>query len=470
MRWLEKYRPKTWEEYDAHTNVKKAMEEWIEQVFSKKSDTFFLYLCGPAGTGKTSLARLLLEKYKLDIIEWNAIELKQTKILEDILTKTLFKDNIQILIYEKKVVSGLILEECDCLQNVGKEILSRVTENMRNIEYRTPVICTSNELECDAIKNAKMIEVPPVESNYIRNLTAKICQLEHWNLGSEIIDILQGFSDNDIRSWIVQLENIYTFFKSKGLQNNITQQHIESYLSSTHGKDKDMTLYQITRSIFSKNVDVNYVDNFYDESIILPMMVYSNVEYTCDNTEFLKTKQKISGSYVQHEILRDFNKRIALDEFHHYSAFLSLGIIQVMSKSPNTLVACRDAITFPTNIYNKKYTECTHRKLLNQMMYTFNLTRTEVDYWSYFLYAVFRNCQQKDTLQGLLELFDEFFGEKLDEDKLKDLFKCDYLRPELKKRKKEAVFKILQSLLRVSETDKNEKKRRGRPRKISQPL
>jgi hypothetical protein len=472
MLWLEKYRPRKWDDMDIHLDVKKEMENWMEEVILKKCDTYFLYLCGPAGTGKSSLARLLLEKYKLDIIEWNAVDLKQTKIFEDVLTKTLFKDNIQVLVYEKKIVTGLILEECDCLQNMGKEILSRVTENMKNKEYRTPVVCTSNELECDSIKHGKVIFVPQVDSRYILSLTQKICSAENWDLKAPIIEMIKSQSDNDIRSWIIQLESLYTFYKAKGLENDITVERLSRFLESSERKNQDLTYYHITSKLFSREADWRFIVDLYDDSVILPMMVYTNIEYRCDNLQFLKTKHRISANFMHHEIFRERNRRQQVcDDFNQYSRLLSLGSIYMVNHSRDTQIFCPKKVTFPSSIYNKKYTECTHRKMLNQLMCFFNLTRVELDYWSYFLYVFYRHIDDASKLKGLLGVFKKFFSEPLDDEKLKDVFRCDYLRPELKKRKKESIIKKLQHFLNLFDCDISEKlKKRGRPRKKLQEL
>ncbi len=78
------------------------------KLANKNTDILFLYLCGPSGTGKSTIARLFLEKYNYDVIEWNAIDLKQTKTIEEVFLKTLYKQNIQILVKEKNIFSAII--------------------------------------------------------------------------------------------------------------------------------------------------------------------------------------------------------------------------------------------------------------------------------------------------------------------------------------------------------------------------
>jgi hypothetical protein len=83
----------------------------------------------------------------------------------------------------------------------------------------------------------------------------------------------------------------------------------------------------------------------------------------------------------------------------------------------------------------------------------------------------YRHIDDASKLKGLLGVFKKFFSEPLDDEKLKDVFRCDYLRPELKKRKKESIIKKLQHFLNLFDCDISEKlKKRGRPRKKLQEL
>lgn len=466
MNWLQTYSPKTWDEFDIHLNVKKEMDNWMNNVKAKNTDTYFLYLCGPSGTGKTTMSRLFFEKYGFDIIEWNAIDLKQSKTIEEMFLKTLYKQNIQILIKEKVVHSSIILEECDCLQNVGKEIISKVTENIRNMEYQTPIICTSNELECDSIKNGKIILFERVSPDYILNLTKKICKAENWLLRMDVIQFILKNMDTDIRNWIMQLESIYSFFKSKKNEQNITLYDIQKFFLSTQPKNNDLTLYNWTNKLFYKDTSWTDLVSMSDtDSIIFPMMVYSNIQYNTSNMHFLKSKQYLSSYYIKQEVFRDAMKKCYFDELQGYSTLYALGSVYVLKKIPEYNLSSKKEISFPSNIYNKKYTECTHRKHINQMMYDYNISRIELNYWSFLLYMLYLNHENDTVLNNLICFYNLMYPNILNNEEINEIFKCDYLRVEIKKRKKENILKTIYDILNINIKKNNEKKKRGRPRK-----
>lgn len=465
MKWLDKYMPKKWDDIEIHLEIKKEMENWLLDLQKNKTNSLFLYLCGPAGCGKTTMTRLLLEKYKYDILEWNVVDLKQSKTLEEVLNKAIYKQNIQILIQEKNIVSGILLEECDCLQNIGKEILTKITEDIKTLEFPIPILCTSNELECDPIKNGKIIFVNQVDKSYIYKLVDKVKKLEKWDLSKEVVDFLFTKMDNDMRNWLIQLEYIYYYFLSKKKLNEITLELIIKYFESTQNKNNDYTLYQWTEQIFDDNCDWNNILNIADnDSLIFPMMVYSNIEYKCSNLDFLKMKHKLSNDYVHQEILREYNKKSSLDDLSSYNTLISISSVYLMKKMNPQKISRKTTIEFPSNIYNKKYTECTHRKHINQMMSDFDISRVDLNYWSYLLYWIYQNIDHKN-ISVLVNYYNKKFPMDINNENLNEIFKCDYLREDIKKRKKENILKSLYKLLDIDIKKNVEKKKRGRPKK-----
>ena len=65
--WVEKYRPATMDDYIGNEGVKEKFTQLI-----KKGDIPHILLFGPAGTGKTSLAKLLTKNINCDVMYINA--------------------------------------------------------------------------------------------------------------------------------------------------------------------------------------------------------------------------------------------------------------------------------------------------------------------------------------------------------------------------------------------------------------
>ena len=74
-----------------------------------------MLIYGPPGCGKTTLAYIILNKYKYDIIELNASELRKQKNMNDKLCDILHKQNILSLFQNKKTENAIIMDEIDGL-------------------------------------------------------------------------------------------------------------------------------------------------------------------------------------------------------------------------------------------------------------------------------------------------------------------------------------------------------------------
>jgi hypothetical protein len=135
-----------------------------------------------------------------------------------------------------------------------------------------------------------------------------------------------------------------------------------------------------------------------------------------------------------------------------------------MKNIPKYGISCKPEVSFPSNIYNKKYTECTHRKHINQMMYDYNISRIEINYWSFLLYLIYLNLDN-NNIQQLIDFYSVMFKNNINNEEINEIFKCDYLRIDLKKRKKENILKTLYKTLNIDIKKNVEKKKRGRPKK-----
>ena len=102
--WTEKYSPSKFEDIYLPYNNKTEIEKWVNDFINKKKlNNNCLLLHGPPGIGKTSIAHLILKKYDFDIIEFNASDLRSSKILTDKINQINGNVNIiNFMCYKKK--------------------------------------------------------------------------------------------------------------------------------------------------------------------------------------------------------------------------------------------------------------------------------------------------------------------------------------------------------------------------------
>lgn len=483
MNWLEKYKPTNFDDIEIQCDVKNKMEEWLLLFQQRKTSNQFMYLYGSPGCGKTTLANLLLKKYHYDILEWNVIDLKQNKNLDETIEKVIKRKNINILIKQKKVYSAVILEECDCLNSTGKDLISKITNLFSNLEDVVPIICTSNELEEDnSMKNSYNLYFTPLTKDDINKTYQRIKKQEKWSIDEKdeelFLNCMFDKLDTDLRQWLIHLENIHYCLNT--VNKKFDLEKFYNYWKSIEKKNKHYTDYQIVEKLYRREFTLQdiFLLSTGEVNEILPMMSYTNLlqyhsklDITSNKfiTNFLNVRKTISEKYIDYEILRNYRKNFS-EHIHIYSIIYSLGHILNLFFNRRCVYVENTEIEFPSIIYNKKYTECTHRKMINTYTNKYDINYEHLKFWSYYLYLLYyhyENCQNSQNDDNILKQYFEMFGYPIDNEDIHEIFKCDFLREPIKKRKKDNIIQTITEKLSIKIIDKNisNKKTRGRPKK-----
>ena len=271
--WTEKYRPKTLTDYYIDKSNLDVIKTWITD-FSKGDDYDnkpFLILYGTPGVGKTTLSRLILEKYGYEIIECNASDTRNKEQLKSLLGGI---TSVSVCLNNKNKFKSIaiIMDEIDGLsdnENGGvKEIIDNlisVNKNTKEIKSVCPVICTCNSIKEKKLqlllKYAMVICVKRPSTEYIIKLINKICIEEHIILPNEEKENIIKNANGDYRQ-IINLLYLY-YCKCKHIagnsqniiQNNIIQENInELDIPVNNIISKDTIFYNRVKNI-TNNTD-----------------------------------------------------------------------------------------------------------------------------------------------------------------------------------------------------------------------
>jgi len=178
-----------------------------------------IYVYGDPGTGKTTFVTNILKELNYDIIKYDAGDIRNTSVIEDITKHNMSDKNIMSLLNKKVRKIAIIMDEIDGMNNGDKGgintliklIRPKKTKKQKQEEITmNPIICIGNykvdkkikELMkvCNTIEltTPNNIEVTTIV-NYLLPKTDKI-------LKSKLISFVQG----DLR----KLNNIFTLYKS----------------------------------------------------------------------------------------------------------------------------------------------------------------------------------------------------------------------------------------------------------------
>ena len=240
MLWVEKYRPKTFEDVVGNKQQKMEIQAWVE-AWKAGNPQPALLLVGPAGTGKTTMAHIIANEFS-EFIELNASDKRSKDVImatvgESSSTMSLFGEN-------KKLI---IMDEVDGLQGNqdrgGASALNKIIKDSKQ-----PIVMMANDFYSKQIatikNNAKVIKMTKIRTPTINALLRKILREEGVEADQELLKKLAKRSNGDLRSALNTLQVIV----EKGGELD------EEALEVTSQKDNTATIFDgVTRVLKSKD-------------------------------------------------------------------------------------------------------------------------------------------------------------------------------------------------------------------------
>lgn len=197
-------------------DILKSFDENKNNMLFKKG----IYIYGDPGTGKTSFVINILKELNYDIIKYDAGDIRNTSVIEDITKHNMSDKNIMSLFNKKIKKIAIIMDEIDGMNNGDKGGINTLIKLIRpkktkkqKLEEVTinPIICIGNYRVDKKIKELMKV------CNTVELKTPNVPQITHIielllpcidvNIKNKIISYIQG----DLR----KLNSIYTIYKNK---------------------------------------------------------------------------------------------------------------------------------------------------------------------------------------------------------------------------------------------------------------
>ena len=280
MLWVDKYSPKTFDDIFLTSKEIQTIKKWMEDFKNKKkkaSNCLFLY--GAPGIGKSSIANIVLQEYKYDILEYNASDVRNGKLIKDKLGK--INGNVNVLdcmCYKKKEI-GIILDELDGLTSGEKSGLTEIIniifdKNMKEGQRKTPFICISNTTnkKLDTIRKKSVeLKIGKPSRITLKKILNKIIKLEKLNIDEESKNHLVDASQLDIRRIITMLE--YLSKNNDEIRIETTLKILENY----DKKNMELNLYEITEKMLNKYHSIDETYQYFNlDKTMVGLYMYEN--------------------------------------------------------------------------------------------------------------------------------------------------------------------------------------------------
>lgn len=202
--WVEKYRPKSLEEYVGNTEAVDHLIRWVKSWSPDKGKKAAL-LYGPPGVGKTTIALIVARLFNYDIVEMNASDWRTAEKISRVAGRaaeqgTLYGQARRIILIDE--VDGLSDEDVG-----GLNALLDVIKKTRN-----PVILVANDIWQPRFsilrEMCELIEFKRLSPKDIVKHLRRICSMEGLEADDEALKLIAEKAEGDMRSAVNDLQTV----------------------------------------------------------------------------------------------------------------------------------------------------------------------------------------------------------------------------------------------------------------------
>jgi len=254
--WVEKYRPSTLDTYIGNNHLKSKVSIYLES-----GDLPHLLLFGRAGTGKTTLAKLLIKNIECDYLYINAsdennVDTVRTKV-KNFASTIGFKD-----------LKIIILDECDYITPNAQAALRNLMETFSK-HCRFILTCNYVERIIDPIQSrCQLFQIIPPSKKEVAQKLHNILIEENVNSELDDIKILVDSGYPDIRRVINSAQRNVVRGKLKLDTGSIIQNDYKLKLLKILETQNKKNAFKDIRQLLADNKVTDFADLFrllYDE-------------------------------------------------------------------------------------------------------------------------------------------------------------------------------------------------------------
>ena len=301
--WSEKYRPTKLSDFIGNSKLINDIKKWFKNFINKEKGTKkCLLLVGPPGVGKTTIAKIILNYYNYDIVEFNASDVRNQKLVRDKLNQILNKKCVLNMMKEQPKKIAIIMDEIDGMSSGDKggvsELMTILGMGKKQINITTPIICICNKVVEKKLKELKskseVITIPKPNKMLLQMVINNIIEKENIsNLDPFAINYIISHSQCDFRRLINIMEYLFSNTNLR-LKENIEIEDIEIYLSNMGEKNIDITIYEAANKILNTSIDLKKNGElFITDSSGLSLILYENFPNTIIHNRKDSNKNKI---------------------------------------------------------------------------------------------------------------------------------------------------------------------------------
>jgi len=240
---------------------------YFEKNKNNLNTTRGIYIYGSPGTGKSSFVKGILKQLDYDIIVYDAGDIRNKNIIENITKENMSDTNVISMFQKKKKKIAIIMDEIDGMNSGDKGGINSLIKLIRPKKTKkqkkedismVPIICIGNyhidKKIIEMIKASIQIELKtPTDSEIL-----EICNILMSDIDIGILNNIVKYVKGDLR----KVENIYNLYNNNGglMENRLVTTIFQSKTFNEDTKDITKNILLNDYNISDHNLIMNDTD------------------------------------------------------------------------------------------------------------------------------------------------------------------------------------------------------------------
>ncbi len=224
--WTEKYRPKKYEEMVGQDSILKRVKSLTNSM-----NIPHLLFAGPAGTGKSTLALIVVKELYGDNWKENYLELNASDERGINIVREKVKDFARTKSLGNVPFKVIFLDEADALTPEAQQALRRTMENYSST-CRFIMSCNYSSKIIDPIQSrCAIFRFKLLEKKDVKKVIERIAKGENLEIGEEALEAIYEGSDGDCRRSVNLLQSL------AAISPKITKELVGTIISDAKPKE-----------------------------------------------------------------------------------------------------------------------------------------------------------------------------------------------------------------------------------------
>jgi len=395
-------------------NEEHSLKEYLKNFELNKNDLTAknnIYLYGGSGTGKTTFVMNILKELNYDIVKYDAGDVRNKSIIENITKHNMSDKNIMSLFNKKAKKIAIVMDEIDGMNNGDKGGINSLIKIVRpkktkkqKLEENTmnPIICIGNyhidKKIKELMKVCNVIELKPPSYNQMNEIISLLMP----NVEKIIKENISYFVQSDLKK-LVNMCEIYnhnpTILKSE-IFNNIFEK------KSVNDDTKN-----ITNKLFNNNYDIiehNYIINDTDRTIIGLLWHENVIDYISkeDNKKVIPFYLKVLDNMCFSDYIDRITFQKQIWQFNEMTSLIKTFYNNKIFHEHFQTKPKISEVRF-TKVLTKYSTEYNNYIFIQNLCQLLNMDQKD-------LYTFFLNLKEKYQENYIYSLFENYEINKLD--------------------------------------------------------